>query len=116
MPSRHSSLVQVQLGRVLKYGGAVRLSQVVESISHVVHSVSTTTVLPHTSLPDLCNGPQKAGSCSQFLSFLQTNSRQLLHVSEEVRTFHVLAGCSRDFLVPGDFQHTVVSVIWGQMG
>ena len=58
MPSRHSSLVQVQLGRVLKYGGAVRLSQVVESISHVVHSVSTTTVLPHTtkllaSLPDL---------------------------------------------------------------
>ena len=58
MPSRHSSLVQVQLGRVLKYGGAVRLSQVVESISHVVHSVSTTTLLPHTtkllaSLPDL---------------------------------------------------------------
>ena len=58
MPSRHSSLVQVQLGRVLKYGGAGRLSQGVESISHVVHSVSTTTVLPHTtkllaSLPDL---------------------------------------------------------------
>ena len=49
---------QVQLGRVLKFGGAVKLSQVVESISHCVHSVATTTILPHTTkllanLPDL---------------------------------------------------------------
>ena len=43
---------------MLKFGGAVKLSQVVESISHCVHSVDTNTVLPHTtkllaSLPDL---------------------------------------------------------------
>ena len=49
---------EVQLGRVLKFGGAVRLSQVVESISHCVHSVDSPTVLPHTArllarLPDL---------------------------------------------------------------
>ena len=161
MTSLRHSLVQVQLGRVLKYGGAVKLSQVVESISHVVNSVVVAALSPPrltriptfyekllpppllsndrvtssrslfsqlpegkitpanysvllcevevhpylaTSLYHACYGPQKAGSCSQFLSFLQTNSRQLLHVSEEVRTFHVLAGCSRDFLVPGDFQ------------
>ena len=49
---------EVQLGRVLKFGGAVRLSQVVESISHCVHSVDSPTVLPQTarllaSLPDV---------------------------------------------------------------
>ena len=57
-----------------------------------------------TSLYYACFGPQQSGSCAQFLSFLQKNSRQLLNVSEEVRTFHILAGCNRDFLVPGDFE------------
>ena len=43
---------------MLKFGGAVRLSQVVESMSHCVHSVDTTSVLPQTakllaSLPEL---------------------------------------------------------------
>ena len=49
---------EVQLGRVLKFGGAVRLSQVVESISHCVHSLDTPSLLPQTarllaSLPDV---------------------------------------------------------------
>ena len=49
---------EVQLGRVLKFGGAVRLSQVVESISHCVHSLDSPSLLPQTarllaSLPDV---------------------------------------------------------------
>ena len=46
------------MGRVLKFGGAVRLSQVVESISHCVHSLDSPGLLPQTarllaSLPDV---------------------------------------------------------------
>ena len=49
---------QVQLGRVLKYAGAVRLTQMVESITHCVHSINTNTVTTETArlmarLPDL---------------------------------------------------------------
>ena len=49
---------QVQLGRVLKYAGAVRLTQMVESITHCVHSINTNTVNTETArlmarLPDL---------------------------------------------------------------
>ena len=49
---------QVLLGRVLKYAGAVRLSQLVESITHCVHSLNTNTVSPDTvrlmgRIPDL---------------------------------------------------------------
>ena len=40
---------EVQLGRVLKLGGAVRLSQVVESISHCVHSLDSPGLLPQTA-------------------------------------------------------------------
>ena len=49
---------QVQLARVLKYGGGVRLTQLVESVSHVVHSIDTWSIAPDTCrlmdrLPDL---------------------------------------------------------------
>ena len=72
------------------------------------HSVLLTEVEVHpylsTSLYQACFGSQQSeGTWAQFLSFLQNNSRQLLSVSEEVRTFHILAGCSRNFLVPADF-------------
>lgn len=39
----------VQLARVLKYGAGVRLTQLVESVSHVVHSVDTGHVAPDTA-------------------------------------------------------------------
>ena len=71
------------------------------------HSLLLTEVEVHpylsSTLYHACFGPQQSGSCDQFLSFLQNNSRQLLSVSEEVRTFHILAGCSRNFLIPEDF-------------
>ena len=56
--SGFSESEQVQLGRVLKYAGAVRLSQLVESITHCVHSLNTNTVSPDTArmmgrIPDL---------------------------------------------------------------
>ena len=38
--SGFSEAEQVQLGRVLKYSGAVRLRQMVESITHIVHSIN----------------------------------------------------------------------------
>ena len=40
---------QLQLARVLKYSGAVRLTQLVESVTHCVHSVTTTTVVQDTT-------------------------------------------------------------------
>jgi len=40
---------QMQLARVLKYSGGVRLTQLVESVTHCVHSVGTSTVVPDTS-------------------------------------------------------------------
>lgn len=40
---------QVQLARVLKYSGGVRLTQLVESVTHCVHSVQTNTVIPDTN-------------------------------------------------------------------
>ena len=48
----------VQLARVLKFAGAVRLTQLVESVTHVVHSVDTSHVAQETtrllsSLPGL---------------------------------------------------------------
>jgi len=40
---------ETQLARVLKYSGAVRLAQLVESVTHCVHSVDTITVVPETN-------------------------------------------------------------------
>jgi len=40
---------QVQLTRVLKYSGAVRLTQLVESVTHCVHSISNNKVASDTS-------------------------------------------------------------------
>jgi len=40
---------QVQLARVLKFAGGVRLTQLVESVSHCVHSVDTSHVASDTS-------------------------------------------------------------------
>ena len=40
---------QVQLARVLKFAGGVRLTQLVESVSHVVQSVDTCHVVPDTA-------------------------------------------------------------------
>ena len=56
--SGFSESEQVQLGRVLKFAGAVRLTQMVESITHCVHSLNTNTVSPDTvrlmgRMPDL---------------------------------------------------------------
>jgi len=39
---------QVQLTRVIKYSGAVRLTQLVESVTHCVHSVTTNKVTSET--------------------------------------------------------------------
>ena len=49
---------QVQLARVLKFGGGVRLTQLVESVSHVVHSIDKPDLAPEvtrvlTQIPDL---------------------------------------------------------------
>ena len=40
---------QMQLARVLEYSGGVRLTKLVESVTHCVHSVGTNTVVPDTS-------------------------------------------------------------------
>ena len=40
---------ETQLARVLKYSGAVRLAQLVESVTHCVHSVDAITVAPETN-------------------------------------------------------------------
>ena len=56
-------------------------------------------------------GQEESGTCPQFLSFLQNNSRKLLNVTEEERTFHLLAGCERDFLLPEDFSLVIETFI-----
>jgi len=50
---------QHQLSRVLKYAGGVRLTQLVESVTHCVNSVATKNVVPETSkiLEDLDLSP-----------------------------------------------------------
>eukprot|EP00092_Neocalanus_flemingeri_P040838 GFUD01044457.1.p1 GENE.GFUD01044457.1~~GFUD01044457.1.p1 ORF type:complete len:510 (+),score=168.37 GFUD01044457.1:65-1594(+) len=40
---------QMQLARVLKYSGGTRLTQLVESVTHCVHSVVTSIMVPDTS-------------------------------------------------------------------
>lgn len=47
--SGFTQTAETQLARVLKYSGAVRLTQLVESVTHCVHSVDTSTVVPDTN-------------------------------------------------------------------
>jgi len=47
--SGFSETEQLQLSRVLKYSGGVRLSQLVESVTHCVHSFTNNTVAVDTS-------------------------------------------------------------------
>jgi len=47
--SGFSGSEEILLARVLKYSGAVRLTQLVESVTHCVHSTDTITLVPDTS-------------------------------------------------------------------
>jgi len=47
--SGFSESEEILLARVLKYSGAVRLTQLVESVTHCVHSTDTITLVPDTS-------------------------------------------------------------------
>jgi len=61
---------------------------------------------PYLSAPlfSACFGPTaQTGTCSQLLSFWQAHAK-LLHCGEDhVRIFHLLSGCSRNYLLPEDF-------------
>ena len=53
----------------------------------------------------------KSGTCAQFLSFWQANAKQLYETSASRKTFHLLAGCTRNYLIPEDFYPVVQSVL-----
>jgi len=69
------------------------LAQTLEISSFLSHSLFTSSF----------GAAAQSGSCSQFLSFWQANAKLLHQVKDSVRMFHLLSGCTRDYLVPEDF-------------
>ena len=82
---------QLPSGKVTRLSASVLLSEI------NLHPYLASTLFR------CCYGQAESGSCQQFLCFLQHNSMKLIHVTQQVRTFNILARCERNFLVPEDF-------------
>ena len=52
-----------------------------------------------------CYQSEEKGGCSQFISFVQSNSRVLYDTNDSVKAFNLLRGCQkRNYLMPEDFK------------
>ena len=48
-------------------------------------------------------GSSAGVKCDQFITFLQVNAGVLYNTEESMKMFHLLSGCSRNYLQPDDF-------------